>query len=803
MPAYGKNLTPAEVTALVAFMQTLRPANDAAGPDSHRRQPLPGADERIPHRDDDLAPGVAARSVDRDSASDRARALPPGLGAPCGAGGTGGSLCGTRWPSSAPGSTIFVALASPIDDWPAAAASPHDPASPAHDGGAAADLAQPAPAPMLRGLPRPIAMVIVRSGRLGVASAGLGRLVGHPVVTWSVFMACLWAWHTPALFELALRSHAWHHVEHACFFGAGLLFWWPVIQPWPSHPVWPRWTMIPYLVLADLQNTALAAILTFADRVIYPDLRRGASALGDLGPRGSSDGRRDHVDPGLDRLPHSTRLVGRPASSRRASPSIGRVASWCPARTPEQQRLDEIHAAGTPWRQWGTYLSERQWGTVREDYSADGNAWDYLPHDHARSRAYRWGEDGIGGFSDDRQLMCLSVALWNGKDPILKERLFGLTNAQGNHGEDVKELYYYLDATPTCSYARMLYKYPQAAYPYQRLVDENARRGRHDPEFELIDTGLFDERPLLRRRDRVRQGRRRRRAAADHRPQPRTGGGRRSTCCLRCGSATPGAGPGTPRSPRSPPTVPASSSRHTRSWAPTTSTSRAERRSSSATTRPTSAGSSACGARRDSSRTPSTTTWSTGGRRRSTRRGRGTKAGGLYVLDVRPGAAPSSACDLRAGRHNADALRRLRRGGRRRADRRPTASTARCSRASRTRRRGVSSARRWPACSGASSSTATTSRGGSTATRPSRRRRPRASTAATATGATSTAPTILIDARQLGVSVVRGLGSRLPLRHRSPSSIPHSRRRSSSCSGASGTCTPTASSPPTSGTSAT
>src|SRR5207302_1600203 len=160
---------------------------------------------------------------------------------------------------------------------------------------------------------------------------------------------------------------------------------------------------------------------------------------------------------------------------------------------PEQQRLDEIDTAGKPWRRWGTYLSERQWGTVREDYSANGEAWDYLPHDHARSRAYRWGEDGIGGFCDDQQLLCLSVALWNGKDPILKERLFGLTNAEGNHGEDVKELYYYLDATPTCSYARMLYKYPHAAYPYQQLIDENARRGRQSPEFELIDTGLFDE----------------------------------------------------------------------------------------------------------------------------------------------------------------------------------------------------------------------------------------------------------------------------------------------------------------------
>src|SRR6266446_3637395 len=160
---------------------------------------------------------------------------------------------------------------------------------------------------------------------------------------------------------------------------------------------------------------------------------------------------------------------------------------------PEQQRLDEIDTAGKPSRRWGTYLSERQWGTVREDYSANGKAWDYLPHDHARSRAYRWGEDGIGGFCDDQQLLCLSVALWNGKDPILKERLFGLTNAQGNHGEDVKELYYYLDATPTCSYARMLYKYPHAAYPYQQLIDENAHRGRQSPEFELIDTGLFDD----------------------------------------------------------------------------------------------------------------------------------------------------------------------------------------------------------------------------------------------------------------------------------------------------------------------
>ncbi|HEX9523377.1 MAG TPA: glucosidase, partial [Reyranella sp.] len=158
-----------------------------------------------------------------------------------------------------------------------------------------------------------------------------------------------------------------------------------------------------------------------------------------------------------------------------------------PAKTsPEGQRLDEANARQQAWRKWGPYVSERQWGTVREDYSADGDAWHYLPHDHARSRAYRWGEDGIGGFCDAKQHLCVAVALWNGKDPILKERMFGLSNREGNHGEDVKELYYYLDAVPTYSYARMLYKYPQAEFPYDLLVQENARRDRHQPEFEII-----------------------------------------------------------------------------------------------------------------------------------------------------------------------------------------------------------------------------------------------------------------------------------------------------------------------------
>src|SRR5213082_1496639 len=148
---------------------------------------------------------------------------------------------------------------------------------------------------------------------------------------------------------------------------------------------------------------------------------------------------------------------------------------------------------GERWKAWGPYLSERQWGTVREDYSPHGNAWEYFPHDHARSRAYRWGEDGIAGFSDREQRLCLALALWNGRDPILKERLFGLTNGEGNHGEDVKELYYYLDATPTHSYLKMLYKYPQAEYPYGRLLEENRRRGIGQPEYELIDSGLFDD----------------------------------------------------------------------------------------------------------------------------------------------------------------------------------------------------------------------------------------------------------------------------------------------------------------------
>jgi hypothetical protein len=161
--------------------------------------------------------------------------------------------------------------------------------------------------------------------------------------------------------------------------------------------------------------------------------------------------------------------------------------------TAEGKRLEEARERSAHWKRWGPYLSERAWGTVREDYSPYGNAWEYFPHDHARSRAYRWNEDGLAGVSDRHQRICFALSLWNERDPILKERMFGLTGNEGNHGEDVKEYYYYLDSTPTHSYMKYLYKYPQAAFPYAQLVDENRRRGKGSKEFELIDTGIFDD----------------------------------------------------------------------------------------------------------------------------------------------------------------------------------------------------------------------------------------------------------------------------------------------------------------------
>ena len=159
----------------------------------------------------------------------------------------------------------------------------------------------------------------------------------------------------------------------------------------------------------------------------------------------------------------------------------------------EQKRLNDAREGGVPWKKWGPYLSERQWGTVREDYSDNGDAWSYFSHDQSRSRAYRWGEDGLAGISDDQQQLCFSVAMWNGRDPILKERLFGLTNSEGNHGEDVKEYYFYVDSTPTHSYMKYLYKYPQCEFPYRELVEQNRARSREELEYELIDTGAFEE----------------------------------------------------------------------------------------------------------------------------------------------------------------------------------------------------------------------------------------------------------------------------------------------------------------------
>jgi hypothetical protein len=172
---------------------------------------------------------------------------------------------------------------------------------------------------------------------------------------------------------------------------------------------------------------------------------------------------------------------------------MARMDSLQTAHTKEGKRLCAANARREHWNRWGPYLSERAWGTVREDYSPSGTAWEYFPHDHARSRAYRWNEDGLAGICDRHQHICFAVTLWNGRDPILKERLFGLTNDEGNHGEDVKECYFYLDNTPTHSYMKYLYKYPQGEFPYERLVAENRQRGVGEPEYELIDTGVFSE----------------------------------------------------------------------------------------------------------------------------------------------------------------------------------------------------------------------------------------------------------------------------------------------------------------------
>ena len=207
----------------------------------------------------------------------------------------------------------------------------------------------------------------------------------------------------------------------------------------------------------------------------------------------------------------------------------------------ESLRLEEGSRRRKNWQRWGPYLAERQWGTVREDYSENGEAWGYFSHDQARSRAYRWGEDGLLGICDRECRLCFALALWNGRDPILKERLFGLTGPEGNHGEDVKECYYYLDSTPTHSYMKALYKYPQGEFPYAQLVEENRRRSKADPEFELVDTGAFDD-------DRyfdvfAEYAKASPNDSSFASPSPIADRKRRrSTCSRRCGSATPGPG---------------------------------------------------------------------------------------------------------------------------------------------------------------------------------------------------------------------------------------------------------------------
>ena len=176
-----------------------------------------------------------------------------------------------------------------------------------------------------------------------------------------------------------------------------------------------------------------------------------------------------------------------PVGRRECGPTEYETLPSSEPPTVEHRRLIDSAARRADWKSWGPYLSERAWGTVREDYSPDGNAWSHLPHEHARSRAYRWNEDGLAGFCNRFQNLCLALAVWNGHDPFLKERLFGLANEEGNHGEDVKEYYYYLDGVPSHAYMRMLYKYPQVEYPYDRLLTENRRRSRSETEFELVD----------------------------------------------------------------------------------------------------------------------------------------------------------------------------------------------------------------------------------------------------------------------------------------------------------------------------
>ena len=253
--------------------------------------------------------------------------------------------------------------------------------------------------------------------------------------------------------------------------------------------------------------------------------RRAPAGISDV-HRGHHRRRPDDRPPDGDRShrAHMGRTTNRREDAEHMSPASDTRMTDSTSLTVEERRLQEARE-GVPWRTWGPYLSERQWGTVREDYSDGGDAWSYFSHDHARSRAYRWGEDGLAGVSDDKQRLCLALALWNERDPILKERLFGLTNSEGNHGEDVKEYYFYVDNLPTHSYQRWLYKYPLAEFPYTELAEVNRARSREEMEYELVDTGVFDGAPVLRCRGRACKGCARGHRVPDHGAQPLIGGG--------------------------------------------------------------------------------------------------------------------------------------------------------------------------------------------------------------------------------------------------------------------------------------
>ena len=415
-----------------------------------------------------------------------------------------------------------------------------------------------------------------------------------------------------------------------------------------------------------------------------------------------------------------------------------RPPPMCLLTTAEASRLHGT-SADPAWRRWGPYVSDRQWGTVREDYSPGGTAWEYLPHDHARSRAYRWGEDGIAGWSDDQGLWCLAVALWNGRDPILKERLFGLTNSEGNHGEDVKELYFHSDGVPSHAYMRMLYKYPQAAFPYAQLTAENRRRGPHEPEFELIDTGLFDA-------------------------------GRYFDVTVEYAKATPEdvLMRVTVRNHAAEPArlhlLPQLWARNTWSWTPDAERPLLRARADSSVD----AAHPLLAPRRlwldgapdllfcENETNVAAPLWdrhagAIQGRHQRFRRGRRRRRRQPVCVKA-PNAPPTMCWRSRPARPRRSACA----SGRRTTQATPSPTSTRCSRAASPKRtnsmpcysaglripmRAWCSGRRWPACCGRSSSTTSTSPNGSPAIRRSRHRPRTAGTAATRTGSTSTMPT--------------------------------------------------------------